>query len=90
MTDYPSDTRSLVIVTFIDGEVKTYPTSAGLGITRYMAKNLADTGALAIWTKTTSHTVLAHQIRDYELVPYEPEPEPRRSFLGAFKREVNP
>lgn len=68
---YPEDTESLVTVTYTDGEVVVYPISAGPGVTRYLAREMGNTGSLTLFTKSSSVTIPSDQIRNYEIVKYE-------------------
>lgn len=65
---------SLVEVTFLDGEVKTYTITAGLGISQYLAREAAATGILTLFNDAESHGIPLAQVREYVLRP-GPEPE---------------
>lgn len=62
--DYPSS-ESAVDVTFIDGEVKTYFITAGIGIGQYLAGQAAETGVLVLFNNSVSHGIPMNQIREY-------------------------
>lgn len=61
--------RSIVEVTFIDGEVQTYRISAGITISQYLAKQAAETGILVLYNDDTSHGIPLTQVREYVLKP---------------------
>lgn len=63
-TEYPA-TESAVDVTFIDGEVKTYFITAGIGIGQYLAGQAAETGVLVLFNNSVSHGIPMSQIREY-------------------------
>lgn len=64
IADYPP-TESAVDVTFVDGEVKTYYITAGIGIGQYLAGQAAETGILVLFNNTVSHGIPMAQIREY-------------------------
>ena len=44
---YPK-TKSIVTITFLDGEVREYEMSAGNGICKYLVKDASETGMLTL------------------------------------------
>ena len=62
-----------VVVTFNDGQVKTYRITASQHISSYLAMKAAETGILTLYNGETSHGIPVHNIREYELmsVPVE-------------------
>ena len=66
--------RSLVRVEFADtGEIREYEISAGKGIARYLASELAGGGALTLWNDATAHVIPCASIRSIDIVA-APEP----------------
>lgn len=76
----PRSNTTLVEVTFIDGEVKTYTITAGIGIGQYLAREASQTGILVLFNDEASHGVPLAQVREYVLRP-APE-EGAASFAG--------
>lgn len=72
--DYPPDTLSIATVTFVDGEVKTYPVGASPKIATYLSRQVSETGVLVLFTVSTSVSIPIAQVRDYVLEAYEKEP----------------
>lgn len=66
--------RTEVEVTFIDGEVKTYTITAGIGIGQYLAREASATGILVLFNDDESHGIPLAQVREYVLRP-APEEE---------------
>lgn len=64
-----------VIVTFKDGEVKTYCISAGTKIGGYLATTAGQTGVLSLFSEDRSWGIPMTSIRDWEIVPVEPAAE---------------
>lgn len=64
---------TLVEVTFIDGEVKTYTITAGIG--QYLVREASQTGILVLFNDDESHGIPLAQVREYVLRP-APEGEP--------------
>lgn len=56
-----------VIVTFNDGELKTYRMSAGAGICRYLATEAGQTGVLTIWNDKKATSIPLSSIRNWEI-----------------------
>ena len=73
MVKYPPKQRSTVTVTFEDGEVKSYPVSAGSGIAGYMIEQAAQTGIVVLRDDDagTAICIPLARIRD---VQFSPEP----------------
>lgn len=61
---YPKQ-RSLVTVTFNDGEVRDYEISAGAGIARYLAQDSGTTGTLVLMDGDIVHGIPVSSIRDW-------------------------
>lgn len=68
--------RSLVDVTFIDGEVKTYTISASTKIGGHLARQSAETGVLQLFNDDVSHGIPMGQIREYVIRPFLEEGAP--------------
>ena len=65
---WPDDTRALVTVTFNDGEIKTYPISAGPTIAGYLARQTSETGMLVLFTKRQAVSIPVENIREWYIV----------------------
>lgn len=61
--------RSIVEVTFIDGEMKNYVISASPTISQYLAREAAQTGILTLFNEDEAHGIPLTQIREYVLRP---------------------
>jgi len=68
---YPD--MSIVTVTFVDGEVKEYRITAGLGISQYLAREAGETGILTLFNGEESHGLPMSQVREYIIKPYREE-----------------
>lgn len=82
MTTYEKDAAD-VIITFNDGEVRTYRISAGPSIGGYLAREANVNGILSLWNKDQSFGIPLANIRDWAINPVpvavEAEPEtPKR------------
>jgi len=62
--NYPKQ-RSIVTVTFNDGEVRDYEISAGAGIARYLAQDSGTTGTLVLMDGDIVHGIPVSSIRDW-------------------------
>jgi hypothetical protein len=78
MNDYPEETRSLIHVTFIDGEVRTYPTSAGPAISGHLQRQLNE-GAINLYVRTKAVVIPREQVRFFEVEGYGPQDLPVKS-----------
>lgn len=67
--EYPKE-YSKVEVTFTDGEVKTYRMSASLGISQYLARQVAETGILMMMDDRVTHSIPIDQVREYVISPW--------------------
>lgn len=77
-----SKERSLVTVTYTDGEVVEYPISASTGITRYLAENAGMTGVLSLMDYgATSVCIPLSSVRNWTI-----EPEPAKPTKRPRKR----
>lgn len=65
--------RSEVIITFNDGEVKTYIISASPSVASYLASNAGHTGILTLWNGTQSWGIPVASIRDWCITPLPSE-----------------
>mgnify|MGYP003644841894 FL=1 len=68
--NYPSQ-RSVVAVTFTDGEVKTYAISAGASIAGYLMRSASDTGIVTLRDDLagTAVCVPLDRVRDIQFTP---------------------
>lgn len=73
---YPKQ-RSVVTVTFNDGEVKTYEISAGASISGYLLRDASDTGIVTLRDDdaATAVCVPLDRIRD---IQFAPAPTPKQ------------
>lgn len=75
---YPP-TKSIVTITFLDGEVREYQMSAGNGIGRYLVENASETGMLTLidFKNHNSTMVPVANIREFSIneVGYNEEQE---------------
>lgn len=62
-----------VIVTFNDGEVKTYRITASPAISGYLAANASQTGILSLFNSERSWGIPLDRIRDWEIVAVQTE-----------------
>jgi len=60
-----------VVVTFTDGEVKTYRISAGPSIGGYLAREAGAHGVLSLFNKEQSCGIPLASIRDWAILPVE-------------------
>lgn len=67
-TKYDKDAAD-VVITFNDGEVKTYRISAGPGIGGFLAREANANGILSLWNKDQSFGVPLANIRDWAINP---------------------
>ena len=67
---YPKQ-RSAVVVTFNDGEVKTYEISAGASIAGYLMKEASETGIVTLRDDDAGAAVCVplDRIRDIQITP---------------------
>lgn len=70
---YPKE-RSIVTVTFTDGEIKEYIISAGVRIGTYLAREMGSTGILVLFNEEESNSIPVQNIREYSITPM-PEDE---------------
>ncbi len=63
---WPVDTRCLVTVTFVDGEVQVYPTSAHAGISGHLTQQMAN-GAVDLFVRGKAVCIPSSQIRTLEV-----------------------
>ena len=70
--DYPADTKSLVAVTFTDGEVKVYPISASPSVSGHLTRQISE-GALNLYARGIGICIPAVQIRSVEITAYDPD-----------------
>ena len=86
MTKKYPPTKSIVTITFLDGEVREYQMSAGNGIGRYLVESAAETGMLTLidFKNHNSTMVPVANIREFSIneIGYndEPEIEPEEPF----------
>lgn len=73
-TKYYKD-LSDVVVTFTDGEVKTYRITAGPSIGGYLAREAGAHGVLSLFNKDQSWGIPVTSIRDWSIVPVPVEAE---------------
>lgn len=67
--------KSLVDVTFIDGEMKTYLITAAPTVSQYLAKTAGETGILVLFNDEISSSIPMTQIREYVIRPAPEQPE---------------
>lgn len=58
-----------VVVTFTDGEVKTYRISAGTGIGGWLAREAGANGVLSLFNRDQSWGIPLASIRDWSILP---------------------
>lgn len=82
---YPK-TKSIVTITFLDGEVREYEMSAGNGICKYLVRDASETGMLTLidYNSKNSTMVPVANIREFSIdeIGYnnEQETEPEETF----------
>lgn len=59
--------ESDVVVTFIDGEVKTYRIMAGPTLSRFLAQQAGETGILTLLNGAATYNIPVNQIREYSI-----------------------
>lgn len=70
-----AEKESLVDVTFVDGEVKTYRITASTTIGRYLAQQASETGILLLYNNEVSHGIPMAQVREYLIRPVTEDAE---------------
>ena len=79
MTKKYPPTKSIVTITFLDGEVREYQMSAGNGIGRYLVENASETGMLTLidFKNHNSTMVPVANIREFSIneIGYKEEQE---------------
>jgi len=86
MTKKYPPTKSIVTITFLDGEVREYEMSAGNGIGRYLVKDASETGMLTLidFRNHNSTMVPVANIREFSIDEIgfndEQETEPEEPF----------
>lgn len=66
-------TESDVVVTFKDGEVKTYRISASTNVGGYLVAQAGQTGILSLFNKNKSWGIPLAAVREWEIVPVPEE-----------------
>lgn len=71
--------RTIVEVTFKDGEVQTFHTSAGIGIASYAARKMHETGSLVLWNDDEAHVIPAEEVRSVKFSKASPKKDEHES-----------
>lgn len=75
-----------VVVTFTDGEVKTYRITASPRIGGYLAANAGQSGVLSLFNGTESWGIPMHAVRDWAIKSVAPEPAPPKPRKTRVKK----
>jgi hypothetical protein len=80
--NYP-DKYSRVLVTLIDGEVKSYDVTAGSGLLPYLMTEAANTGALVLLCGDRTYAIPMTQIAEVEMREFNSQAEREAAFCDA-------
>lgn len=58
---------SIATVTFVDGEIKNYNMSAGIGVGNWIAEQVKRTGILTLYNDSECYNIPISQVREYTI-----------------------
>lgn len=88
MTEYYKD-LSDVVVTFKDGEVKTYRITASPSINGYLVREARNSGVLSLFNREQSWAIPLENIREWSIEAVEAPPAPSDADFRELEEELD-